>query len=135
VLWRESGSDSHSLERLQFSPQRTSIKGNAVAHALKHFGQGVVQGRIALVSAPSVMLHKTCRVFLLSQKRFVLLPRHNQLAGLQVVNQSRIGIDPLRPPLVSSDVLEDAHALERDTRGALFPECVLQARYNRLSTQ
>src|SRR5262245_1693362 len=64
-------------------------------------------------------------VLLFFQNRLVLLPGHNDVPRVNVVNQSRVRVDPLRLPFRSTNVLDDFNALEWRSAPSPLAERVL----------
>src|SRR5206468_629326 len=63
----------------------------------------------------------------LLQKRLMFLPERDQIAGLDVMDKSRIRVNPFGFPAIAANVLQNPDALQRHARATLFAEGVLDA--------
>jgi hypothetical protein len=67
-------------------------------------------------------------VVFLFKEGSVLLPRHNQLVGLDVIDQPRIRVNPFSFPLVAANVFKDLESLKWEPRLSLLAKRILRSR-------
>jgi hypothetical protein len=108
---------------------RTLVEINAVRHAL----EDVVQRRhyrriIVFVAVAFIVVAQVLGVRLVLQELLVLPPWRHQLAGLYVVDEAGVGVDPLHLPLVVTNVLKRLDALHRGAGRPLLAKGVLGVR-------
>ena len=61
----------------------------------------------------TIALSQALSIGFFFEKCLVFFPSTDEMAGLDIILQTGIGLNPLGLPFISSDVLDDSNALKR----------------------